>query len=64
MLYLLQAMVWAHGADCVALNQDVAVCQELKSLEGGTIGSQQPLSPFHKFLLCAEKCIRQPTMTG
>ena len=58
-LHLLKAMVWPHSADCVALHQDVAIREELKCFERGTIGPQQPLSPLDKLLLCALPCIRQ-----
>ena len=49
--YLLQPLEGAHGADCVALHQDVAACEELKSLQGSAIGPQQSLPPLHKLLL-------------
>ena len=53
--YLLQPLEGPHGADCVALHQDVAVCQELKGLQGSAIGPQQSLAPLHEFLLCTNR---------
>ncbi|MPC42840.1 hypothetical protein E2C01_036471 [Portunus trituberculatus] len=40
----------SHGGP---LHQHVAVCEQLQRLEGGAVGSHQPLPPLHKPILVA-----------
>mmetsp|Transcript_26419 Transcript_26419/g.57629 ORF Transcript_26419/g.57629 Transcript_26419/m.57629 type:complete len:237 (+) Transcript_26419:619-1329(+) len=50
----LEALEGAHGGHCVALHQDVALCEQLDCLEGGAVGADQALPPLHKLLLVAD----------
>lgn len=45
---LLQALIWTHCTDCVALHQYVATRQELQSLQSRAIRSEYSLPSFNE----------------
>ncbi len=48
---LLQAHIWPHAGDSIALNQDVALCQELKRFQSSPIWTDKALSSLDKLFL-------------
>ncbi len=48
---LFESLVRPHGADCVALHQHVAACEQLDGLEGAAIGTDETLTTLDELLL-------------
>jgi hypothetical protein len=49
-----QSLVWAHCADGVSLNENVSSGEKLKSFEGGTRRSENPLPSFNESFLVVD----------
>lgn len=44
----LQSFIWAHGGDRVSLHENVGFCEQLQSLERGSVGAENSLAALHE----------------
>lgn len=62
--HLFQSFVAAHGADSVALYQDVSVGEEFQCLQGRAVRAQQTLAPFDKSFFVSDKVSNLDDIAG